>query len=580
MEGFMKQKKLQDKAPLLRNDAFWCGEGASFKGFIEFCKRNTPLVITVTLAVMFVYGVFLFNISVTGDTILHLSTLNGPVKLNLAGDTPYTMQTDILSLKRWTQWLFAILVYIRESGVYTSNFVATASIWTFSMLFCYLFAVFTKNTDRRNGFIPLALTLLSYPVWSVCLPVVYMARINLLFVVVMLIGVYLLYTGFLSNNKTYIAISFILILLSFGAYQPLIPLFICVVFIFFLLLEENSNLQPKEYSFLCLKLFLFFLAAFALRSFIGSIVQYALDIPRDVQYISGIMVWNKSSLKPVLTNVLGLGYFTTIGQIPFVHSLFAPLMETIYGSSVGPYGKSIVENVLLYSRTAGNILLLPGGIAFIVYIILNAKNRIPKGRRLLYVLAGFGVPISIFFLVIASGDMRGLRILYVLPFATAFMLFYVAHKQKKGLRRVFYGLILAVSFYQAQVSQNLLEGLVRISEYDTIAVFDINRRISEVTENGEKLPLVFIGNRHPFENQIFPLFDVTARSVFERWSLDDMPYQTDMVILFMRMLGFNYDIPTPQQAERAYELSRDMPSYPENGCVKNLGDVIVVKMGE
>jgi hypothetical protein len=579
MEDFMKQKKGQDKSPLFGKESFWDGSGASFKGFVDFCGQNTPLLISVTLAAIFIYGVFLFNISVTGDTVLDFSTRRNPMKLNLSGDTPYTVQTDILSLKRWTQWLFASFFYIRESGVYTTNFVAVASVWTFSILFCYFIAVFTKNTNRRNGFIPLALTLLSCPVWAICLPNVYMARTNLLFVAVMLTGVYLLYTGFLSNNKAYIVISFILTVLSLGSYQPLTPLFLCIVFIFFVLLEENSNLRPKEYSFLCLKLFLFFLAAFALRSLVGSIVQYALDIPDGGNYVTGIMIWNKSSLIPILTNILGLGYFTTIGAIPFVHSLFTPLMETMYGSAAGPYGKSIAENVLLYSRTAGNILLLPAGIAFIAYIILNAKNRIPKGRRLLYVLAGFGVPVSIFFLVIVSGDMRGLRILYCLPFASAFMFYYVARRQKPVLRRVFYCLILAASFYQAQVSQNLLEGLARVSEYDTIAAFDVSRRVSEVTESGEKLPLVFIGNRHPFENQIFPSFDVTTRSVFERWSLADMPYQTDMVILFMQMLGFYYDIPTPLQVSEAYEASRDMPAYPEKGCVKNIGDVVVVKMG-
>jgi hypothetical protein len=48
----------------------------------------------------------------------------------------------------------------------------------------------------------------------------------------------------------------------------------------------------------------------------------------------------------------------------------------------------------------------------------------------------------------------------------------------------------------------------------------------------------------------------------------------------MNALGFNYDLPTPEQIEEAYEASRDMPSYPKTGCVKNLGDVVVVKMGE
>jgi hypothetical protein len=572
-------ENLQNDNPLLGKESVLGGGGASFNGFIDFCRRNMPLVITVTLATLFVYGVFLFNISVIGDTLLYFATSHNPIKFTASIISDYTIQTDTLSLKRWAMWLFSDFLFMRESGVYAGNFIAVASIWTFSMLFFYFISVFTKIKNRYNGFIPPALTLLTYPIWSMNLPNLYMMRVNMFFIPVMLTGVYLLYNGFLSGNKIHILISFVLTILCFGAYQPFLPLFLCIVFIFFLLLQENSNFQPKEYSFLCLKLILFFAVAFIFRSIIGSIFQVVFNIPKN-SYVTGTMVWNKSDISSILNNILGLGYFITIGIIPFIHSLFTPLMEIMYGSASGPYGKSIVENVLIYSRTVGNILLLPAGIAFIVYIILNAKKHIPKGRRLLYILAGFGVPLSIFFLVIVSGEVRGLRILFCLPFATAFMFYYVAGIQKTVLRRVFYCLILATAFYQAQVSQNLLEGIVRVSEYDTITAFDINRRVSEVTESGEKLPLAFIGNRHPFENQIFQSFDVTARSPFERWTFSDMNYQTNIAVSFMNMLGFRYDIPTPEQIQEAYEVSRDMPAYPASGCVKNLGDVVVVKMGD
>ncbi|MDR2803096.1 MAG: glucosyltransferase domain-containing protein [Treponema sp.] len=573
----MSKNNLEKKEPLPAGQLFLGGEGASFSGFIEFCKRNMPLVISVTLAVLFVYGVFLFNISVIGEAILRFAASHNPIEFLRSSD--YTIETDILGVKRWTIWLFSNLFLIKESGVYACNFIAIVSIWTFSMLFCYFIAVFTKNTNRRNGFIPLALAVLTYPVWPMNFPNLYMVRINMIFIAVMLIAIYLFYAGFLSGNKTYLVISFVLTVLCFGSYQPFLPLFLCIVFIFFILLQENSNLQPKEYGLLCIKLFLFFLAAFILSFIIGRIVQSALNVPNG-SYVTGIMVWNKASLTSVIANILGLGYFTTIGMIPFVHTLFTPLMETMYGSSVGPYGKSIVENVLLYSRTTGNILLLPAGITFIVFIFINAKKYIPKSRRLLYILAGFGVPLSIFFLVIVSGEVRGLRILYSLPFASAFMFYYVSRGQKTILRRLFYCLILAVSFYQAQVSQNIFEGIVRTSEYDTIAAFDINSRVSKVMEDGEKLPLAFIGNKHTFEKQIFPAFDITARSPFERWSLDDMPYQTNMVIPFMNLFGFNYDIPANEQIKEAYEASFDMPAYPAAGCVKKLDGVIVVKMGE
>jgi hypothetical protein len=52
------------------------------------------------------------------------------------------------------------------------------------------------------------------------------------------------------------------------------------------------------------------------------------------------------------------------------------------------------------------------------------------------------------------------------------------------------------------------------------------------------------------------------------------------VIAFMNIFGFNYSLPTPDQMREAYEASGDMPAYPLEGCVKNLGDVVGVKMGD
>jgi hypothetical protein len=256
------------------------------------------------------------------------------------------------------------------------------------------------------------------------------------------------------------------------------------------------------------------------------------------------------------------------------------MMPVMYGSDVDTFNRPIADSILAVSQSVGNVLLLPAAIAFIVIICINAKKRLPKGRRLLYVLAGFGVPLSVLLLVIVSGEVIGMRILYALPFAAAFMFYYVAGVQKTVLRRALYCMVLGTAFYQAQISGNMLEASVRLAEMDTKIAFDLGARIRNIPGGDDKPAVAFIGNiRHPFDSQLFRANEM-GRSTFESWSPTFMNHMTERVSFIMNIYGFYYNIPTPEQIQEAYEASRDMPAYPASGCVKNLGDVVVVKMGD
>jgi hypothetical protein len=565
----MKKENLRDTTPAMGTKLFLDGEGASIKGFLDFCKQNTPLVISVTLAVLFVYGIVLFSLPAAGDNILYL-------------DSPAFYIFGLIQVGRWITPLLVKLFFIKESGIFASNFISMSLIWLFSLLFCYFIAVFTKNTKRHNSFIPLALTVLTYSVWSQYFLFFYQNKIQTAFTCLNLISVYLLFDCLLTRKKIKVIIPFILTVFSFGVYQPLVPLFLCIVFIYFILLHENSNYPQREYSLLCLKLFVFFIAAFASMSIINKIIQSALSL--DTVGMERVMIWNKSGLRSIIANILAQGYALTIGGLPFVHSIFSPVMADLYGSPLDPFGRPVADIIFNNARAIGNIILLPFAVVFLAMIFMNARNNIPKGRRLLYALAGVGVPVSIFFLVIVSGEVLGTRILFSLPFAAAFMFYYVARAQKTLLRRVCYVLILGAAFYQAQMSQIMLESTVRVSDIDSKIAFDLNSRIQNVLGGDAELPempVAYIGNiNHPLKNQRFTI-EMAGRSVFEWWTPSDMFTQTQFhVISFMNIFGFNYSLPTPDQMREAYEASGGMPAYPLEGCVKNLGYVVVVKMGD
>jgi hypothetical protein len=293
------------------------------------------------------------------------------------------------------------------------------------------------------------------------------------------------------------------------------------------------------------------------------------------------MIWNKSDLHSIAANILAQGYVLTIGAVPFIHSIFAPIMAELYGSAVDPFGRPVADIIFNNARAIGNIILLPFVIIFLVMIFTNARNSIPKGRKLLYTLAGIGVPVSILFLVMASGEVLGTRILFCLPFAAAFMFYYVMSRVNKIiLRRVCCIFILAAAFYQAQTAQIMLESTVRISDLDAKIAFDLDARIQNVLSDSHKLPVAYIGNiNHPLKNQRFSI-EMAGRSVFEWWTPADVFNQTEFhVIPFMNLLGFRYDLPTLEQMMESYNASLDIPAYPAEGCVKKLNDVVLVKMG-
>jgi hypothetical protein len=111
--------------------------------------------------------------------------------------------------------------------------------------------------------------------------------------------------------------------------------------------------------------------------------------------------------------------------------------------------------------------------------------------------------------------------------------------------------------------------------------FDINTRIQNILDDESKLPVAYIGKiNHPLEKQVLFYAIEGGISNFMYWSAVYKDYLTTRVRQFMGACGFDYNMPTTEQIEEAYEASFDMPAYPAAGCVKKLDGVIVVKMGE
>ena len=198
-------------------------ETASLAGFCGFCKKNIPLIITVSIALFFTYGIKLFWYSIGIDTNTFMA--------DKAKELDWSLQ-----IGRFGYVFLAKLWYIREFNPFTAFFTAFCLIWFFTVSWCYIFAVFNKDTGRNNRLIPFALVFMTSPVWVSQFYFLNPVAENAFTISLCPYIIYMLYKGFLDYEKGKIIIASVLLVFIISVYQAIIPFFLlrdfCLFFAF------------------------------------------------------------------------------------------------------------------------------------------------------------------------------------------------------------------------------------------------------------------------------------------------------------------------------------------------------------
>jgi hypothetical protein len=199
-------------------------ENVSITGFCDFCKKNIPLLIAVSITLVFTYGIKLFWYSTGIDTVTLMS--------NRARELDWSIQ-----IGRFGFVLLKKLLFIEEFNPFTAFFIAFCLIWFFTVSWCYIFAVFSRDTGRNNKLIPFALVFMTMPVWATHFYYLRQAAENALIISLCPYIIYLLYKGFLDKEKGKIICAFVLLVFIISVYQTVIMLFCCGTFACFLLFQ-------------------------------------------------------------------------------------------------------------------------------------------------------------------------------------------------------------------------------------------------------------------------------------------------------------------------------------------------------
>ena len=537
-------------------------EEASVKGFCTFCRNNIPLIIAVSIMMVFTYGIKLFWYSIGIDTELFMSDKAGMLKWHI-------------TIGRFGHVVLSKFLSIKEFNPFTAFFTAFCLIWFFTISWCYIIAIFSRDTGRNNKLIPFALVFMTMPVWAEQFYFLLQAAENAFILSLCPYVIYLLFKGFLDNEKGKIICAFMLLVFMTSVYQAIIPMFCCGVFACFLLLQEYSDYQPRVYRKLCLGILITLVGSLAVYFFIDRIIIPGIFHLERSYHLDNMNIWGKFDVKIIFLNILLFCYTTTIGHIPLVQSVMHPIITRAAAT-----GARMAELLAHISRFSGNVLLLPATVFFLIKITAIMRKTIPQGRRLLYFLAGIGVPLSIMFLVLMGGSLPPQRSLYVLPLASAFMLFFLIRTFKKKAAMVVACLTLLVAAYQAQITAQLFySDHIRYNE-DVRVACELNNLILQVQPADRKLPVALVGIYRAFPrfHTNFLGGDTIGQSIFEL--AGDTHGTTGRGLAFMRSLGMNFDMPNDNQLDQAFREALSMPAYPAPGCVRRMRNFIVVKISE
>jgi len=472
-------------------------------------------------------------------------------------------------------WLFNL----KGFNPITAFFCTFCLIWLFTISHAYIISLFCKNTGKNNTLIPFALVFISSPIWAEQFYFVFQAREVALMVLLCPFAIYIMFKGFIDNKKGNIIFAFLSLIFMTSVYQAMVPFFCCGVFICFMLFLETSDYEAKTYRNLCLKIFAMLICAIVVYAVIYKILIPSIFMEnRDTE---NYYKWGRISIKENISYILSSARIIT-----GIHH-------------TGIFEPNAFENILLFitsinkSNIFGNILLLPLALLFIIKSIDIARKKFTSDKKIVYIIASIGIPLSIMFLAILGGNAPGIRTIYVLPLAFAFMFFFLIKNYSNKYRITVVCFALFTAAYQAQITAQLLySDQLRYNE-DVRLAYEIRDMIVKTSLDNENLPVAIVGQYRIAEkfhtNANFIKGELIGHSLFSRGEVDsnDLTIQvlffnnlTIRVLFFMRGLGIHFNTPNDEQMKKAIVEAVYMPSYPNPGFVKKLPDVIVVKLSD
>ena len=549
-----------------------CGlEAVSLKGFGNFLRNNISLIIAVTVTLFFIYGIKLFYYTIGADTQRYMAA-NGVLYTDDANNGP---ELRWINQGRFGQVWMQKLLYMNGFNPYTAFFVTFCLIWLFTLSWCYCLAIFGgKPNMRNNKFITFALIFMATPIWAEQFYWVLQSTEVAFIILLCPYCIHLLYSGIFENSRLKLFVTLVLLVFMTSVYQAIIPLFCCGLLACFLLMQNNSNYDVRTCWIIFAKIFAVVLGALLIYFILNNIVIAVYGGRKEFNLTTMSIYNSKIDIRSLILGFLRYVFIITIGGSPLVQEISARFLAQFARTGMNAFITAFEQ-----ARIFGNIMLLPLMAVFCVKIGNNANRKIAAGNRLLFFLAAVGVCVVSFILPLMPGGQK-MRSQFALPFATAFMIFYLINECQKYLAKIIFAIALLTAFYQAHISAQLLYSDYVRYTIDVQLSIDLDKRILSVQPESGKLPVALVGKYSPSITHNYIKGEALGISLFGWATTESYSESGGHGLPFMRLLGQNYELADYSQMENARTAALGMPSYPDPGCVKRLPDVIVVKLSD
>lgn len=351
---------------------------------------------------------------------------------------------------------------------------------------------------------------------------------------------------FWRESFLWIAPSLIFMVWAFGSYQAFAGMFISVALVSFLLAYQNPSVQLRgKYPWLlcCVKYIAVFCIGLALYVLAGKVVRlyYGIDA---TDYVNNMFLWKTIGFRAALRNVLSDCARIYLGNWSvFFHWMFTPAM-VICGA-----------------------------------LLLNRGHNMKRTGFPLYVTALILLALSPTFLSVVGGTHQPLRGQLAYVFVFAFFLAGITTFTKKSLALLCCLISVFVTLRQGQSMTQLFHTAFVTYNQDKDLASSVYERIEQIAaDNGmEDYPVVFVGSRSANLTDGAQRGEMIGVSFFE-WDASSYCGSTGRIIGFCDTLGYDMELPTPEEAAFAQTQAASMPVWPATGSVQAVDGIMIIRL--
>lgn len=439
---------------------------------------------------------------------------------------------------------------------YLAGAMLLITLWVAAMAAGYLFYAMESRLTAPSLCIFMLLFLV-YPTYVEQFLFQFQAFEVVLAIVFLLVSDWYLVLSIREKNGLAFLVSIPPVVISFGIYQSMVPLQLCLYLGIFLMLVYAGNEEKKIISSAIGYSVLHFVVTFGIYEIMVKLFFGGSN------YLSGQIVWKTGDYRAAFLYILRY-----IGTVVEMEEVFYPLTYN---------------------------LCWVIGLAALLFLFIRYRRK-----SFWYGLGLLGVVFSPFFLTFVMGIGQPHRTQLVLPLANGVLWLFGIHvisDALKGSWKKFVRVLLTTAggimiFLNIAPMMRLFYTRDIIGKADEMTALMIARDLGEIPSVYEEKPVIFIGHRDAMVNHAcygseLAEYETDSYVTFSAFAMDYAfePYyffSTHRILGFFRTLGFQdfQGPPNDEMMPSAYEDSEDMPVWPLAGSVREFEDYIIVKLRE